>query len=569
MMQLLLLIIPFTLAQFNAESKITIQINRPSNKHGHIIAEYSAVPARFGIPDYNGDRSNDELIDLNEIEAANHKACSPIQADLTEKVVLVDRTDCWFVDKVHHAQARGAAAVIIISESASTPIMSPPGNYNHSEIFIPAVLVSHNQGVEIRELIAEHKENRPGTQPTCSITWDVPKQDGAVAFELFTTANDEESQMFKENFGRIAKVLMESGQLDFSVRYVIYDGTRDFNRHCEEYDQSHDGQQDLRPCGDMCINHGRYCSQDPDRVLTEGISGADDILEEAREMCVWNFTKVEKEDIDIWFDYVARFGDRCLVTEHDSTIDSEENCAREVITSVEEEFKLDTNEMRQYVDKCMKDAGLDHENLQEDLDESNTVLDWEISYRKHVAGVWLSPSYTINGYEMRGSWHCPENANADNCNIFKAICAAYKDGVKPALCSHDWGCPAGKYRDECNYCVLDEPMFNTSIPCDPDSRSYPSAQPTELDVLIEEEGVTKGQATTLIIIGCVLAGLGAGAVLIFYVFKRNERYTFEAQRARDGYLQDVPQDMPDGNVQADSGSYFERAPNGLIEDGAP
>jgi len=361
---------------------------------------------------------------------------------------------------------------------------------------------------------------------------------------------------------------MDSNKLDFSVRYVIYDGTRDFpGTHCDQYN---DGEAH-GPCGNQCINHGRYCAQDPDRVLTEGISGADDILEEAREMCVWNFTKTgtnPKVNIDVWFDYVARFGDLCLVTEHDTTITSEENCAREVMASVEREFELDTNEMWNWVDECMRKAGLHHENDQEDLDEGNAVLDWEIHYRKSEAGVWLSPSYTINGYEMRGSWHCPKNANADNCNIFKAICAAYKDGVKPALCSNDWDCPAGKYRDECNYCVLDEPM-TTSIACDPDARSYPSVSPTHLDVLIEEERVTKGQATTLIIIGCILAGLGAGAVVIFYMFKRNERYAFEAQRTADGYLQDVPQDMPDGSVQADSGSYFERAPNGLIEDGAP
>lgn len=74
--------------------------------------------------------------------------------DVQNKIVLIDRGSCSFVEKVHGAQQGGAAGVIIINNAPGPPIVmggtDAPGNL----ITIPAVMISKENGDLLKAQIA-------------------------------------------------------------------------------------------------------------------------------------------------------------------------------------------------------------------------------------------------------------------------------------------------------------------------------------------------------------------------------------------------------------------------------
>ncbi|NNE25662.1 MAG: hypothetical protein HKN09_02355, partial [Saprospiraceae bacterium] len=73
-------------------------------------------------------------------------------------IVLIDRGDCSFVEKVDGAQKGGAAGVIVMNNNSSNPDevvamggTDPTGN----TITIPSVMVSYNTGLQLKESLAE------------------------------------------------------------------------------------------------------------------------------------------------------------------------------------------------------------------------------------------------------------------------------------------------------------------------------------------------------------------------------------------------------------------------------
>lgn len=78
--------------------------------------------------------------------------------NVTGAIVLIDRGDCSFVEKVDGAQKGGAAGVIVMNNNSSNPDevvamggTDPTGN----TITIPAVMVSYNTGLVLKESLAE------------------------------------------------------------------------------------------------------------------------------------------------------------------------------------------------------------------------------------------------------------------------------------------------------------------------------------------------------------------------------------------------------------------------------
>ncbi len=78
--------------------------------------------------------------------------------NVTGAIVLIDRGDCSFVEKVDGAQKGGAAGVIIINNNSSSPDevaamggTDPTGN----TVTIPSVMVSYNTGLILKESLAE------------------------------------------------------------------------------------------------------------------------------------------------------------------------------------------------------------------------------------------------------------------------------------------------------------------------------------------------------------------------------------------------------------------------------
>ena len=49
------------------------------------------------------------------------------------------------------------------------------------------------------------------------------------------------------------------------------------------------GREDSVFCRDQCVNRGRYCEQDPDADLSAGYSGRDVLLQNLRQLCVFEW----------------------------------------------------------------------------------------------------------------------------------------------------------------------------------------------------------------------------------------------------------------------------------------
>ncbi len=76
---------------------------------------------------------------------------------VTNKIVLIDRGICSFVEKVHGAQLGGAAGVIVMNNDASNPdaILSMGGSdATVNTITIPSVMVSYNSGLLLKQAMA-------------------------------------------------------------------------------------------------------------------------------------------------------------------------------------------------------------------------------------------------------------------------------------------------------------------------------------------------------------------------------------------------------------------------------
>ena len=85
-------------------------------------------------------------------------AAEPLQADeplvnaeeVAGKWALVHRGACTFVTKMRHAQAAGAAGVILVNSEGSEPFIANAGTENVANLTIPMLLVSHAKGTALQ-----------------------------------------------------------------------------------------------------------------------------------------------------------------------------------------------------------------------------------------------------------------------------------------------------------------------------------------------------------------------------------------------------------------------------------
>lgn len=109
--------------------------------------------ALFGPTDYDVTGEVAAAVDEVVLET---DACSPLANDVTGKVVLVDRGNCTFREKVANVQLAGGVGVLVAN---NTPDEAPPnmarGDAITPEITIPAMGIRYDQGRELRTRIAE------------------------------------------------------------------------------------------------------------------------------------------------------------------------------------------------------------------------------------------------------------------------------------------------------------------------------------------------------------------------------------------------------------------------------
>lgn len=187
----------------------------------------------------------------------------------------------------------------------------------------------------------------------------------------------------------------------FTPRFVSYNGTKVGCHH-------ESGK--TNPCGNMCLNDGRYCLLDPSPYHDQntGASGADVVKENLRRKCIWQLVAKEDPGVGLkWWKYVNTFGEQCSQDEKHFVDDT---CARKVMEKVQIDYHQ--------VAKCMQPLGrmrdVDNDMLTEELQEQ--------------AGLQLLrlPALYVDGVHARG--------RITGAAMLGMICAGYGIHDPPVVC---------------------------------------------------------------------------------------------------------------------------------------
>jgi len=384
---------------------------------------YDHREALFGIPPYGGSIAQN-------VYYADSNLCDPdvdtrggypkrendkdgnMEPWPSPYILMVDRGECSFVQKVRNAQRSGAAGVIIadtkclcsdaecleVNDAAecqtAEPIMADDGS--GSDISVPAFLMFKHDADKVKDQVMQDNIVQ------VEMAWALPSPDDRVEYDLWTIPTEGVSLEFLKQFKDISEALGDRAY--FTPHMYIYDGVKS---GCV-------GKDGTNQCYTLCTNNGRYCSIDPDDNLDEGISGADVVEESLRRVCIWKHYG-EEDGVGLeWWDYVTHFNENC----GNSDFFSNEDCHADVYSK----SKIDAAK----IDQCMKDSG----GL--DKDSTNASLEAEIEAQKQ-SGVVVLPTAFVNNVAIRGALSLS--------TVFGAICAGFLDGTEPDVCVQCVECP--------------------------------------------------------------------------------------------------------------------------------
>ena len=307
-----------------------------------------------------------------------------------------------------------ATAVVVVNHvDGDLPHMADDGS--GGSITIPSMIISKKDGDILHEYLTN--PDRKGVVVEASIEYGLPESD-VVDYTLWTSALDPQALDFKQGFGDIAQSIELKTR--FSARYFIVNGT------------SYGCDRDSQICGNQCTNKGKYCAVDPDHDLGAGISGADVVLENLRQMCVFDIAHADKKTY-LWWKYVNSFRAECAIRNQVN-----EACFRRAASKVPE-ISVDR------VLQCVADSG----PTGSDSSDRNGRLDKELK-RRSEDGVYLMPTVLVNNVTYYGTLS----------GVLRTIRTAFTDGTEPSICLPSKGCPIGETRDACDHCrKMDSPDF--------------------------------------------------------------------------------------------------------------
>jgi len=402
--------------------------------------------ALFGNPSYGGDKTIIGEVyyvtphpDKTGCHEEEIKSNLPSTSVGVQKIFLMDRGDCDFVEKVRNAQSLGADAVIISDNlcqceqnwndvtkgrtsavkqrcrelaeiarkagkyrgtgdcAAALPYMADDGRGR--DITIPSFLIDFVDAQPLKDCFQSARNDtwssisgikcEPLTKLILSLQWDIPTTD-KVSWKLWSSSDSE--AMFKKEFAESSQLIAEKAV--FTPRYFIWNGV-DWGCTVGE------------ACVTQCTEGGYYCNPDPDDNLFEGVSGRDVVEENLRQICIWEQAQKSGKEV-LWWEYVAKFADDC----HKSKISAatfNEKCSEEVQRKI---------------------AGLSVDANKACVEESwngtrNSKLDVELNDRIDL-NIMRLPSAMVNGVILSGG--------VTPFNVLSAICAGYAAGSAPALC---------------------------------------------------------------------------------------------------------------------------------------
>eukprot|EP00591_Stephanopyxis_turris_P008548 CAMPEP_0195517022 /NCGR_PEP_ID=MMETSP0794_2-20130614/9514_1 /TAXON_ID=515487 /ORGANISM="Stephanopyxis turris, Strain CCMP 815" /LENGTH=536 /DNA_ID=CAMNT_0040645753 /DNA_START=62 /DNA_END=1672 /DNA_ORIENTATION=- len=385
---------------------------------------YKHREALFGIPPYGGSIAQELFYadsNLCDQEIDVHKGYPEREKDSKGKmepwpspfILMVDRGDCTFVQKARNAQRVGAAGVIIADHlclcsdgkectssspvqecQQSEPVMGDDGS--GGDVSIPTFLMFKMDADEVKANL------RQNIHVQMEMSWNLPRPDDRVEYDLWTVPSDEVSKEFQKSFKPAATAL--GSHAYFTPHMYIHDGVKALCR-----DRNGD-----EVCGSLCTNQGRYCSTDPDGDLEKGISGSDVTKESLRRLCIWNHYGKDDGIGEKWWDYVKEFYYRCDTP----SFFMSQDCIKDVYDHAGIDGTI--------VETCMQDSG------GTDNDKENNILEEEMNAATKM-GVVIMPTAFVNESAIRGKL----SVNT----IFAAVCAGFEAGSVPDICKQCASCP--------------------------------------------------------------------------------------------------------------------------------
>jgi len=395
----------------NVSSRLMIHVPHNLYKNGG----YDHREALFGKPSYGGSIAQNVFYTESDM-------CDPSKAifkthpkEVNEKgeiylnppfILMVDRGNCAFVQKVRNAQRNGAAGVVIADKTClcsdqecisqqpegtgcetAEPVMADDGS--GADVSIPSMLMFKHDADKIKDVLMSNHPVRIEMQ------WSLPQPDDRVEYDIFSSPTDPVTRNFFHEFKHIARALGKRAY--FTPHMFVFDGERS---------QCH-GSSGENQCFNLCSNNGRYCAMDPDKNLNSGVSGFDVVKESLRRQCIWG-TYGESDGIgEKWWDYVNSFESKCGNMDYFNNDD----CIKDVYKHA----KIDA----EMIEQCMENSG----GLEKDT--SNSFLEAELKAQTDL-GVVIMPTAFVNRVAIRGAM--------TSANVFQAICAGYEQGTKPSIC---------------------------------------------------------------------------------------------------------------------------------------
>ncbi len=119
-----------------------VEVNEPEE----LVGTYLVGSASFGPPlDETG--LTGDLVLVDDGSSKPTFACQPVLNEVAGKIAVIDRGDCFFVEKVKNAQDAGAIGVIIVHNEAGPP---PGLGGQDDSIVIPSVRIGKKDGRKIK-----------------------------------------------------------------------------------------------------------------------------------------------------------------------------------------------------------------------------------------------------------------------------------------------------------------------------------------------------------------------------------------------------------------------------------
>lgn len=276
-------------------------------------------------------------------------------------IFLVDRGECTFATKVRNVEKAGGSLAVIIDntdENIRNVIMSDDGT--GSGIRIPSMLISKKDGEILKKFLTQQPEDIT-EKAALTAEFVMENPDNTVEWELFYTSDNDKSLDFISNFAEYYEKFSKT-DVDFTPQVVTW--------ACPNCDGEFKKKE--------CVSDGKYCSMNHQSSY---VRGYDVIMEDLREICLWNRLKKEGKEI-LWWKYIKHVHSLCY-----EEITAE--CSRSGHKQISQNYE-DTM-------TCVRES-FDGSNFQKD---DNLILKQGVTeFKKYGHNYW--PSAVINERTFRG-----------------------------------------------------------------------------------------------------------------------------------------------------------------------